>query len=536
MNHGISSMSDSTGPGYHRISTVKNSGVTLLALGLSAFSQVLTQILIAYLYGAGATTDAFFAALVIPVILFWAIHNSAKISLVTMFTEMLEKGGKDALWQAAGNLFTVITLSLVIIAVISSFLSPYIIHVIAPGLDTETSLIAANILRILFFTIIFAGIIAVMISIQNIFSRFFVPAMNNFERAVFVIIITIIFYKSMGIYAVAAGFVAGSVLQCLVLLPGLKKDGFKYRFGFSLRSPDIMMFISLTMLPFLSLLLRQGNTVIDRFFASFLSTGSISAISYSYIIANGFILIVSGGLSAVSLPEFSRYALIKRTDEIREVLQLNIKLASIISFPLTVLLFILGKPIIRLLYERGSFSPSATELTSSLLSIYAAGIFFLSVVPVILGVFYAFKDTVTPFIHLLIVFFINIILAIVFMKFIGIGGLALALSAAGIISFIRISYLVKKKIGFVFDRAVYLFWMKTIASSIIMGIVTWLYTGWTFIDTSYGSLSDAVRLVILPSCVGFTIFCISAYILKIEGRNFVIRKLRSSLRRSISTS
>ncbi len=515
--------------------SVRNSSISIFALGLSATSQIIIQILIAYLYGAGTTTDAFFSALVIPVIVFWAIHNSAKISFVTMFTEILEKRGKDALWQTAGNLLSVITFSLIIIAVISSFLSPYIIHIIAPGLDAETSLMATNILRILFLTIIFAGIIAVMISIQNIFSRFFVPAMNNFERAVFVIIITIIFYKSMGIYAVAIGFVAGGVIQCLVLLPGLKKDGYQYRYGFTLSDPNIMMFFSLTMLPFLSLLLRQGNTVIDRFFASFLSTGSISVISYSYIIANGLILIVSGGLSAVSLPEISRYALIKRIDEIREVLQLNIKLASIITFPLTVLLFILGKPIIRFLYERGSFSSSATELTSSLLSIYAIGIFFLSVVPVILGVFYAFKDTVTPFIHLLIVFFINIILAIVFMKFLGLRGLALALSASGILSFIRILYLVKKKVGHVLDKAVYLFWMKTIASSIVMGLVTWFYARWTFIDKSYGTLTDVVRLIVLPACIGFIIFCVSAYVLKIEGTNFVIRKLQSSLGRTSSS-
>lgn len=514
----------------NKSASVRNSSLSIFALGLSSISQIIIQVLIAYLFGAGNTTDAFFTALVVPVILFWAIHNSAKISLVTMFTEILEKGGKDALWHIAGNILTVLTLSLVILAVISSFLSPSIIHIIAPGLDAETSVMAADILRILFFTIIFAGIIAVMISIQNIFSRFFIPAMNNFERAVFVILITIIFYKSMGIYAVAAGFIAGGLLQCLVLLPGLKKDGFKYSFGFSLRSPDIMMFISLTMLPFLSLLLRQGNTVIDRFFASFLPTGSISAISYSYIIANGFILIVSGGLSAVSLPEFSRYAISIRVDEMKEALRLNIKLASIITFPLTALLIILGENIIRFLYERGAFSPATTALTASLLSYYAAGIFFLSIVPVMLGIFYAFKDTATPFLHLLMIFIVNIILAFIFMKFIGIKGLALATSVAGFLSFIRISYVLKKRIGDIFDRTVYLFWIKTSVSTLIMGTITWSYIRWLTINTSYGILADALRLVLLPACAGLTIFGISAYLIRIEGMNSILRKVHNRIR------
>ena len=509
--------------------SIKNSSLSLLALSLSAASQVIVQIVIAYLYGAGIETDAFFVAFIIPLLLFWAIQNSSKISIVPMFTEILDNEGKETLWQVAGVLLTVSTFFLIIFATIASFLSPYIISIIAPGLDTKTSLIAANIFRILSFIVVFAGIIAIWVSIQNIFSRFFVPAMNNFERTVFVIIVTVIFYKSLGIYAVAMGFLMGGVIQCLVLLPGLWKEGYRYRYHFSINDSNVRLFFGLTFLPFLSLIIRQGNTVVDRILASFLSTGSISALSYSYTIANGFILIVSGGLFAVSLPEFSRYAVRKKINEMKDALILNLKVASIITFPLTVLLILLGRPIIRLIYERGAFDSTATELTSSLLSYYAIGIFFLSVVPVMLGVFYAFKDTVTPFIHLLIVFFTNIVLAFVLMKLMGIRGLALALSLAGIFSFVRISYIIKKKIGHVFDRTLFLFWFKTLVSTIVMGIGIWFFIGWFSKEVSYISLIGNIKLVILSLCIGFAVFSISAYILKLEGRKFIVRKVYSTL-------
>ncbi len=509
--------------------TLKNSFLVLLALGLGSISQVITQIVIAYLYGSGRETDALFVAFVIPILLFWAIQNSSRVSLVPLLTDTLYQRGHAALWQYAGTLITVITLIAALFAAISSLSSSFIISIIAPGLDEYAASMASTIFTILCYTLVFAGILSLWISLQNIFSRFFIPALSDFFRASIVVAAAVVFYNTLGIYAIPVGFVAGTLIQCFVLVPGLRRAGYRYRFHLSVKDPQVRIFFSLTSLPFLSLLLRQGGTIVDRFLASFLPEGSISALTYSYTIGMGVILVVSGGLFSVSLPEFSRAAVRKRTAEIKDILTLNLKLAGIITFPLTVLIVLLSRPVIRLLYERGAFDASSTELTASLLSIYAVGIFFLTVVPVMLGVFYAFRDMYTPFIHLLLVFLINIVLSLTLMKPLGIRGLPLALSLAGIFSFIRMSMVLKKKDIWIFDRSLLTFWVKALASSLLMGIAILFFISWYSKGPEYMTMSGSLKALVISLLIGVTTFCFTAYLLRIEGRIYVINKIMRNI-------
>ena len=505
--------------------SIKHSVRIFLALGLSSASQVIIQIVTAYLFGSGKETDAFFVAFIIPVILFGAINNSLKVSLVPMFTHLLEEKGREALWQVSGTLLMGITFFLTLFAILTSFISPYIINLMAPGLEEETWVIAVNIFRILSFSVIFAGVIAIWTSIQNIYSRFFVPASSNFIRAVFIIIIVMISYKSLSIQALAVGFVTAGLFQCLILLPGLRKEGYCFRGHLSFNDPNMKLFFGLTVLPFLCHLLRQGGTIVDRFLASFLPTGSLSALAYSYTFTMGIIMLVSNGLSSVSLPELSKHVIQGKIAEMKEVLKLNLKLASVITFPLTVLLIILGKPVIKLLYERGAFDAAATELTASLLFLYAIGIFFFSVVPVMLGVFYAFKDTYTPFIHLLFVFIVNIVLAVLLTKVMSVHGLSLAFSLAGIFSFGRVSMMLSKRHGTVLDRTILIFWCKTLVSSLIMGIAIWFFLTWNSASPSYKTMIGNIKLIIFSLCIGVVTFGLSAYILKLEGRRFIVKAI-----------
>lgn len=508
--------------------SLKNSFLVLFALGLSSLSQIITQIIIAYLYGSSRETDALFVAFVIPTLLFWSIQNASRVSLVPLLTDVLYQAGHTVLWKRSGLLLTTGTVIISLFALIFSLLSPYVIFIIAPGLDEATSSMAATILRILCCALIFAGILSVWGSLHNIFSSFFIPAFTDFFRAGVVIVSAVVFYNILGIYAIPIAFVAGSLMQCILLIPGLQREGYRYNYLLSFRDPNVSLFLSLTSLPFLSLLIRQGGTVVDRFLASYLPEGSISALTYSYTIGMGVVLIVSGGLFSVSLPELSRYAAQKKIIEMKEVLQLHLKLVGIITIPLTVLLMLLGRPMVRVLFERGAFSAATTELTASLLSYYAIGIFFLSAVPVMLGVFYAFKDTYTPFLHLLQVFIMNTVLAIVLMRSMGVQGISLALSLAGIFSFVRMVVVLEKRIISFTDRSLFIFWMKTIVSSMVMGFMVWFFLTGSFGTIAQNTLVGSLKVLSLSLLIGTLTFGISAYVLRIEGSKYLVRKVLGS--------
>ncbi|HZX48517.1 MAG TPA: murein biosynthesis integral membrane protein MurJ [Nitrospirota bacterium] len=521
-------MEENTKSDNEKHASLKNSLLVLLALGLSSISQIITQIIIAYLYGSGRETDALFVAFVIPTLLFWSIQNSSRVSIVPLLTDVLYQAGHKVLWKRADMFLTVVTVIITLFAIIISLLSPYVISIIAPGLHEDTSSMAATILRILSCALVFAGILGVWGSLHNIFSSFFIPALTDFFRAGVVIVSAIVFYRTLGIYAIPIAFVVGSLIQCMLLIPGLRREGYRYSYYLSFRDPNVSLFFSLTSLPFLSLLIRQGGTVVDRFLASYLPEGSISALTYSYTIGMGVILIVSGGLFSVSLPDLSRYSAQKKIREMKDVLQMHLKLAGIITFPLTVLLILLGRPMVCVLFERGAFSAATTELTASLLSYYAIGIFFLSAVPVMLGVFYAFKDTYTPFVHLLQIFIVNTVLAIVLMRSMGVQGISLALSLAGIFSFVRMAMVLEKRIMSFTDRSLFIFWMKSIVSSLVMGFVVWFIVTRSYGTIIQNTLAGNLKVLALSLLVGTLTFGISAYVLRIEGSKYLVRKVLGS--------
>jgi len=58
----------------------------------------------------------------------------------------------------------------------------------------------------------------------------------------------------------------------------------------------------------------------------------------------------------------------------------------------------LAEPIVRLLFQRGAFTTTATQLTAACVQMYTLGLIGQSLFPVFHRVFYSFKDTRTPLI------------------------------------------------------------------------------------------------------------------------------------------
>ncbi len=64
--------------------------------------------------------------------------------------------------------------------------------------------------------------------------------------------------------------------------------------------------------------------------------------------------------------------------------------------PAAVGLFVLAEPVVRMLFEHGSFGPQSTWLTARALSFYAPGLMVFCLAKVFVPAFYALQDTRTP--------------------------------------------------------------------------------------------------------------------------------------------
>ena len=89
---------------------------------------------------------------------------------------------------------------------------------------------------------------------------------------------------------------------------------------------------------------------------------------------------------------------------------------------------VLATPITRLLFQRGAFDATATGITASCVQMYALGLVFQAVHPILAKVFYAFKNTVTPLLIGLGIVGANVAGNIILSRYLGAAGIALATS------------------------------------------------------------------------------------------------------------
>ena len=86
-------------------------------------------------------------------------------------------------------------------------------------------------------------------------------------------------------------------------------------------------------------------------------------------------------------------------------------------------------------------------MTASALSMYSIGLVAYGLRDIINKVFYSLQDTKTPMINGAIAMGLNIVLNIIFVKFMGHAGLALATSLSALICTFLLFYSLRKKIG-----------------------------------------------------------------------------------------
>ncbi|NLL49354.1 MAG: hypothetical protein GX249_12320 [Firmicutes bacterium] len=142
---------------------------------------------------------------------------------------------------------------------------------------------------------------------------------------------------------------------------------------------------------------------------------------------------------------------------------------NLLVIPSTVGVMVLSREIVVLLFGRGAFTPEAIDLTASALFYYSVGMTAFGLKDVLIRAFYALQDTKTPIMNATIAVIINIVLNIVLSRFLGIGGLALATSIAGIVSTFLMFITLRKKIGPFGLREAVISFVKISAASLVMG-------------------------------------------------------------------
>jgi len=456
---------------------------TLAVSGPTVLSRILGYVrdmIQAFFLGTGSGADAFTIAYIIPNLLRRLTgEGTMTAAFVPVFTQLKKEESRERLWKFANTFFFNLTLIMAILAVAGIVLSPLLVQVIAPGFkDVPGKLELTVILTRLMFPYIFLiSLAALAMAILNSFRKFAVPAFTPVLFNLAIICLAVIFAPKVRepAYIFALGVVIGGAFQVAFQLPFLWKKGMRFKLGLSFSHPAIRKVGALMVPGIFGVGITQINLAVSRAMASFLEEGSASSLYYATRVRELSLGLFSIALSIALLPTLSELAAQRDIEGMKKTLIFSLRMIFLITFPAMVGLLLLNNQIIQVLFERGLFREQSTAMTATCLFFFSLGLPFISVVKILASAFYSLKDTKTPVIVAFFVMIAYLSLALILMKSLRVGGIALALSLAEAFNFFLLFILLERKIGKIEKKEILSSLLRSSFAAVLMGASIWFF-------------------------------------------------------------
>ncbi|NYF78929.1 murein biosynthesis integral membrane protein MurJ [Granulicella arctica] len=372
---------------------------TLLLMASTVLSGMLGLVrtkYIAYLFGAGAVTDAYYAAFQLPdMINYFLIGGVVSTSLLTMLNRYQKSGdvaGGDRALSAVLNAMLVV---LMVGVLLGEIFAPLYTHVAFPAFQGQKADLCIALTRLLLPAQLFffaGGVLGSRLLVRKIFLyQAVTPMLYN----VGIILGAVFLHRRYGAYSLAIGVLAGAFVGSLVMnAVGAFRNGMQYRLIFNLRDAAFLEWLRLS----LPLMIGVSLTMADKWILSYFAsddTGGISRMNVAKTLFNAPLGILGAAAGAASLPFFA--ALFSQGKMVEFAAAVNRSASRVIAVSVMAAgwMIALSGPIVDL-YRGGSFSRNDATETAAYFGVFSLSIALWSAQGFYARAFYAVGNTRVP--------------------------------------------------------------------------------------------------------------------------------------------
>jgi putative peptidoglycan lipid II flippase len=476
---------------------------------------VVREQVFAFMFGASIFADAFIAAFRIPNLLRDLFAEGAlSTAFTSTFTKTWEKEGPQEAWRIARIVLSTLILILGAICVAGILAAPWVVALIGGGFDDVPGKLELTIrlTRLLFPFILFVSLAAVVMGMLNSRHIFGIPASAS---TVFNIVSIVsgatlawlfdpqksLLHPHFGVRAVygwAIGVLIGGLAQLAMQLPSLWRLGFRFRWKLDFRDPALQA-VLLLMVP--SVIAGSGvqiNVMVSSRFASHIP-GAMSWLYYAFRLVQLPIGIFGVAIATVTLPAVARQHALDDLKAFGKTVEEALRFGFYLTLPASIGLAVVAEPVIRLIYEHGTFNAHSTTETAVALQAYAISIAGYSGIKILVPCFYAmqpprfekrphatFWNSFTHFVMNVALFMparvsligiaLNLALCFAFFFWLHLGhvGLALATGFVATLNFLQLIYALQKQIDLGHAGDWLSFFSRVFAASLACGLTAWV--------------------------------------------------------------
>lgn len=454
-----------------------NKNVTLAAviiLLMNLIAKVLgfvREMVIAQVFGATMYTDAYLVAYQLP----YSVQQIVGWAIVSVTVPLLTKhivDGDQKEESLVSNFFLNSTAWLMlIVSLLGVIAAPFLVRLTAPALQAGTAELAVDLTRIMFPSVLFVCLGMVLTGILNAHRRFGMASFAPAFSSIIIIGVVLLFGRSQGIWGLAWGTLISFVGFFLIQIPSLLKTGWWYQFCLPHKNKEIQTALASLIPIILGMSVNQIYYILNRFFASGLAEGSISALNYGAKLAQFPAGVFVSAIAVAIYPLLTEYAIVGDLKRFQAALEKGLGIVLLLVVPAAVGLMVLRVPIVRILFERGAFTAADTLSASSALLFYVGGIVAYSLILVLLRVFFAFSDVKVPVYAGICGIAANILVSLLVTDAMGHNGLALATTIGSTVNMLVFFFFLKKHLPEMTFRSLLVSAGKIVAASLLMGLV-----------------------------------------------------------------
>lgn len=410
--------------------TIGAATIALRAIGMAK------EMVIAGYFGTSVGLDAFLIAMILPSIALRSVVQSLPTAMMPVYIKERSEFGQAAAFALYGNVAILAVPLFLMICAVVYLIGPPIISFIGANYSAESLALTRKLLFLVTPIIFLTGIRLILSSLLNAEERFALVAAAPMFTSITIILAIITYAEKIGTYTLALGSLLGAALELLLVISLCKRHGFPIRprwSGFSFGLSRV--FRQFGPLAFGSLLLTS-NIIVDQAMAAALGAGSVASLAFGNRITTVLISLGTVALASAVLPYFSVMVAEQDWRQIRHTVATYSKLLACITIPVTAVLMVFSNEIISLIFERGNFSSDDTVLVGSIQFYYALQIPFHVIALLAVRLVSALQQNKILMWGTFISLVFNIVLNLIFMRWIGLPGIALSTACVHVISFI----------------------------------------------------------------------------------------------------
>ncbi len=445
----------------------------LLVMVITIISKILgfgREIVLSYVFGASGVTDAYLISQTIPLSIFSFISVGVATGFIPMYSRIRKENGQLSADQFTSNLCNFLLLLASVIVVLVLLFTQPVVKLFASGFSGETLALAVKFTRISIFGVYFTATLHVFAGYLRVHENYIIPALVGLPMNI-IIIGSLFISTGTSVYVIAVGSVLATASQLLVLLPYIRKAGYRYKPILDFKDEHLKMMVLIALPIIVGTSINQINVLIDRTIASGIAVGGISALNYANRL-NGFVQgLFVASITTVMYPMISKMAAEDNMKGLKSNISEAISIISLLVIPATVGAMIFSEEIVSLLFGRGAFTLEAIKMTGNALFYYSIGMIAFGLRDILSRAFYALQDTKTPMIIATIAVVLNVILNFILSRYLGIGGLALATSISAIVGTGLLFITLRRKIGGFGLKEISKSFIKISFASVVMGFI-----------------------------------------------------------------